>query len=252
MTQTSEIILAAFRESIQDPLQHPNPTEYGQAMVRLKSLVTSTFGAEVGEPLSDWPVGTAGNADVDENWTQERWQYPFGSPRVIVQLAAAETIYLPEDPEDGARFAVADPNAILGTYTLTIDGNGRRIGATVAAATATYAMSVARGTLELLYRADLGIWMIVSALTDTGDFPFPDEFDDFFILMLAMRINPRYGRTIGEQQVLFLERSQEALRARYRQHRIVAVDPALRVNASMYGYRGTSGGVPRGRRGWMF
>ena len=252
MTQTSDIILAAFRESIQDPLQHPSPTEYAQAMVRLKSIVTSVYGAEIGETLSDWAVGAEGEADADPNWTQETWQYPTASSRIVVQLAESETVYLPEQPDDGSRVAAIDPNGLLsGALTLTLDGNGRGIGATVAAATDTYVMDAANETLELLYRADLGIWLVVSTLTDTGDFPFPEVYDDFFILMLAMRINPRYGRTLNEQQVLFLERAQGQMRAQYRQRRTVAVDAALRARTGSYGSFATSGAVPRGPRGWM-
>jgi hypothetical protein len=252
MTQVSEIILAAFRESVQDPLQHPNPTEYAQAMQRLKSIVASTYGAEIGEMLRDWPLGTAGAIDPDEDWTSERWRYPLANARAVVQITSSDTIYLPEDPDDGARFSVVDPNAILGTCTLTVNGNGRRIGSDVATAAATYAMNTARIGVDLLYRADLGIWVIVSPLADTAEMPFPEEFDDYFILMLAMRINPRYGRTINDAQALFLDRAQGQLRARYRQYRTVGVDPGLRSRAGIYGGSESGGSVPRGRKGWMF
>lgn len=255
MTQTSEIILNAYREGIQDPMQHPNPTEYRQAMVRLKSLVSSVYGAEVGETLRDWPIGTEGVDDPDAGWTADRWRYPIGSVRGVVQLAESDTVYLPENPDDGARFAVVDPNGLLsGSLVLTVDGNGRSIGATVATASTTYAVDSANETLELFYRADLGIWVIVSALTDTGDFPFPEAYDDYFITMLAMRINPRYGRTLSDPQLLILDRSLGQLRAQYQQRRTVAVDLGLRARAGSYGVGSGmgSGGVPRGRNGWMF
>lgn len=256
MSTVAEIIAAAYRESNLIALgTSPSANQTTEALSRLQTIVRSVYGAEVGEPLRDWPLGTEGVVDADDNWTNERWRYPFGSARGVVQLAESDTVYLPENPDDGARFAVVDPNGLLsGALVLTVDGNGRSIGATVATANTTYAVDSANETLDLLYRADLGIWAIVSALTEGGEFPFPVDYDDYFIISLAMRLNPRYGRTMSDAQMLVMERALGQLRAQYRQHRTVALDPGLRSRAGSYGVGSgmEGGGVPRGRIGWMF
>lgn len=254
MSRVATIIEAAFQEGLKDIDQHPTPSQYQNAFARLTSLVKSVFGNEVGEGLTDWSVGTSGATEIDAGWTADHWRNPYQNSRLVVQHTAADTVQLPENPDDGARIALMDPLALLGGgNTLTLNGNGRRIGASVAAAAATYVASAARSTAEFFYRSDLGIWLTISPLASDGDMPFPEDFDDYFITMLAMRLNPRYGRSLPESTLAALERQRGQIRVRYRQRRIVGVDPGLRASVGGFGMgSGLSyGGIARGRRGWM-
>ena len=59
--------------------------------------------------------------------------------------------------------------------------------------------------------------MLYAPLTDSTPFPFPEEFDDYFITLLAIRLNPAYGQALDEQSKFIFDRAQRQLRARYTQ-----------------------------------
>jgi len=56
-------------------------------------------------------------------------------------------------------------------------------------------------------------------------FPFPEEFDDLFILMLAFRLNPAYERQLDPQSGEMLRRAKKQFSARY--SNIIAVRSEL-------------------------
>lgn len=72
---------------------------------------------------------------------------------------------------------------------------------------------------EWFFREDLGTWVRCTPLTITDELPFPREFDDFFITMLAIRLNPAYGVALDQQSQLVLDRARTSMRARYRQEK---------------------------------
>jgi hypothetical protein len=51
--------------------------------------------------------------------------------------------------------------------------------------------------------------------------PFPTEFDDYFIIALALRLAPRHSARLGPDSVAMLERARSQIRARYRKPRPV-------------------------------
>ncbi len=71
---------------------------------------------------------------------------------------------------------------------------------------------------EWFFRADLGGWVTVSPLLDTDVFPFPEEFDMFFIGMLAILLNPAYGVQMDQQTGMMYKRSKTQFEARYTVH----------------------------------
>ena len=247
MTQVSEIVEQAFRESITDVTQHPTPTQFNEGLDRLNKLVKSVYGTEVGQPLEDWPLGTAGTDPEDPSWVEALWAYPAPNSRLVVALATSQAVYLPQDPMDGARMGIIDPRATLAATPVTLYGNGRSI-----EGAATLVINTNSTSKEWLYRADLGNWTVLSTLAATDDFPFPEEFDDFFITMLAMRLNPRYGRSLDEASIVTLDRSRSKLRARYRQRSIVGVDPGLTNTTVGYGSIRGQRTVRPSRFGWMY
>jgi hypothetical protein len=138
---------------------------------------------------------------------------------------------------------------------LTLDGNGRLI-----AGQRAITLNTDNQMVVYMYRADLGQWVVLAPLGDpTGSpdpaptFPFPQEFDDYFVTMLAYRLNPRYGRAMGADSGSRLADMQNKLQARYKQRKVVPTDLAtLNLSVQAYNTWNGRGRVPWfGRLGWM-
>jgi hypothetical protein len=217
MTLTSEMITLAYRESNLIAIGvTPSAAQVAEALARLNSIVSGVYGYEVGQEFIDWPVGQEG-INTEESapfWTSDLWAYPPINMRLIAASNVAQTIYLPPGPSNGSRIALIDPGQRLAAAPITIDGNGRYI-----EGTATQVENTDGINKIWLYRADTGSWTLLSELTgvDPEQFPFPIEFDDYFITKLAMRLNPRYGRQMAEASAVVMAMTLDKLRARYRQ-----------------------------------
>lgn len=219
MTLVSDIITDAFRQgNIVAIGSAPTTAESTEALRYLNRIAKSVLGNEVGDPLTSFPLGRA-NITYPTNyplWDQNpgiEWVVPRDT-RLNVNLTEAKTVYLHPAPDDGARFAVADAVDSLGTYALTVDGNGRYI-----EGAATLVLNTAGINDEWLYRADTGNWQKVSPLIETDAWPFPEEFDEFFISLLATKLNPSYGLQIDPQSQMMMSRARTQLRSRYKQNR---------------------------------
>lgn len=247
MTYTPEIIKNAYRESNLIMLgKAPTTDQSEEALSLLNRIISGVYGYEVGDPLGDWPIGKTG-LGASSSWTETRWTKLLQNIRLVAMQDTAQTLYLPPEPSDGARVALIDPNNRLAAYPLTIDGNGRAI------EDATSVTVDVDGTDRIwFYRADLGKWVRLSALTGAADevFPFPMEFDPFFETRLAMRLNPRYGRAMNEATAAELTLIQRKLRARYKQTDVIHAD--IGVLGLTSDYRAISSGrIVGGRMGWM-
>jgi hypothetical protein len=130
----------------------------------------------------------------------------------MVNIAAATTVNLHPDPEDGSRISVVDSFGNFATNNFTLNGNGRKIDAAATAVLATNNMQK-----EWFYRADLGQWLAITSLGINDTFPFPIEFEDMFVIGLATRLNPRNGVAIDEQAMMNFRRQRNLFRARYSQ-----------------------------------
>lgn len=252
MTTVAEIIEEAFRESsLTAELQSATPTQTTQALARLQSVVSSAYGFEVGEPLSDWPIGLEGVVfPADVLWEEVYWQRPRINVRLIAASDTPQTVYLPERPYDGSRIALIDPASRLAAAPVTLNANGRTVEG------AQTLLVNTDGTQKIwFYRADLGNWTPITPLGYTDTFPFPAEFDDYFITQLAMRLNPRYGRSMTQESHEAMARSLSLLQARYRQSENVGVDPALLRVSEQYDMNGNRLGRyspwVSGNHGWM-
>ena len=232
MTLVSDIIQQAYRESNLIALGATYSTNQGtEAVKRLNVLVLSVLGQEAGCKLSDVLVG---DSNVTDDGNSSTWDEDTPLPansRIVANLESATELLLPVTPEDGARLAVIDASANLATYNLTLTGNGRLIESATSLVLSTD--SLAR---QWFYRADLGDWRRVTDFVEADEFPFPPEFDDYFVTLLAMRLNPRYGRTLGEESAAALSKARTAFRNRYRQTQTRTVDAALlMVGRCQYG-----------------
>lgn len=224
MTLVSDIIQQAYRESnLIASGASASTNQETEALKRLNVLVLSVLGQEAGRKLTDVLVGD-GNVTfsgfVPATWNEDT---PLpANARIVANIEAATTLYLNPAPEDGARLALIDASANLATYNLTLTGNGRLIESAT-----TLVLSDDSLARQWFYRADLGDWRRVTDFVAADEFPFPPEFDDYFITLLAMRLNPRFGRSLGEESAAALARSRTAFRNRYRQTVTRSADAAL-------------------------
>lgn len=227
MTLISSIIGDAYRESNMLPLgKDPTTNQSTEALRLYNALINAIYGGDAGERLTDWPLG---NFDRDPSgcdyilpYTDHRLMHPPINQRLIAVNLIAETIWLTTRPQDGSRMGVADPYSRLATVPLTIDGNGRPI-----EGAASVLLNVNGTFREWFYRADLAAWVKLSSLDVDDDNPFPAAYDTMFIISLAMRLNPRYGRTLDEQSQLVFRQNRREFIARYLQSRPLEIDNSI-------------------------
>jgi len=252
MTTVSQIITDGYRESNLIGLGvEPNATEAADGLRRLQTIVSGTAGFEVGELLHDWPIGL-NNVHIEpafyNTWTQEIWQQPVENSRLLIDTSMAQTVWFPKQPDDGARMGVIDVSGQLATYPITLDGNGRLIDGSP-----TVVLDTDGFTAVWFYRADMAQWVKVTPIAADGEFPFPQEFDDAFITLLAMRLNPRYGRALPAESAATLQNVMGNLKARYRQRQPRPCDiGVLNMTVQVYNTWSNRGRVPYvARTGWM-
>lgn len=232
MTLVSEIIKAAYRESNLIALAATvSSNQSTEALNRLNPLVLSTIGNEVGDNFQDITIG----GDYDQSSLVGTW-LPDNA-RLLLNLTAAKAYDLDAYPYDGQRLAVVDVGSNLATYNVVLSGNGRLIEG--AASLTLNTDDLAR---QWMYRRDTGNWVRVTTLTTGDELPFPSDFDDYFITMLAMRLNPRYGQELHPATLESLRRSRSQLRARYSNPREIEPDLDTRgflSDTTVYGHYGT-------------
>lgn len=216
-TPVTSIITSALRETNLIPLGvTPTQAQQDEAFGLLSTIVAGVLGNEVGENMVPMPLGNGEYVSPSGYpwWNNELPGNIFvpTNTRIMCTLTGNGTVNLHPRPHDGARMGVVDVANNFAEFPLTINGNGRSI---EGASSMTYNTS---GLIrEWLYRADLGNWVTVIPLVETGNMPFPPEFDDFFIIMLAMRLNPRYGQVIHPASGEILKEAERKLMARYKQ-----------------------------------
>jgi hypothetical protein len=215
VTLISSIITDAYRESNILPLvKAPSAPQITEALRLLNGLFSSIYGDEAGESLQDWPLGNFGRESPAYNleFTEYNINRPTINRRLIAVNEEAKTVYLTLYPQDGARMGIADPFGRLATVPVTLDANGRTIEGSPNLLLDT------NGTFtEWFYRADLGDWVKLTSKVAADEMPFPADFDNFFVILLAMRINPRYGRTLDEQSLAIFRSEKRKFVARYLQ-----------------------------------
>lgn len=214
MTVASSIITDAYRECNLIPMGvAPSANQTAEAIGRLNNIIKSTVGYEAGDGLDDLNIGgTRDQSSLVSTHVPD-------NARLLLNLTSAQTIRLDPQPFEGQRLSVVDVGSNLATYNLTIDGNGRNI-----EGAATLVLSTDDIAYQWMYRADTGNWVRISTLVAADELPFPEEFDDFFIIRLAMRLSPRYGQALPAETVSELKRQRSYLRGRYHAWREIATD----------------------------
>jgi hypothetical protein len=189
----------------------PTTAEQNEALNIFNRLVRSVYGNEAGDPFV---TVNFGNNNVGSNW-QGYNSIPsdfFVRPdsRVVFNNTQPQTMYLNPYPQDGERMAIQDASGNMNIYPVTLLGNGNKI-----EGVSTLVLNTAGFNKEWLYRSDIGEWQVVTPLTLVSVLPFPEEFEDMFIIGLAMRINPRNGTSIDPQSVQAYSRILTQFKARY-------------------------------------
>lgn len=218
VTLVSDIIRDAYRESNLIAIStEPSGAQRQEALRLLNRLLASVFGNEEGEQLIPLPIGSnginrpAGFPGYQNVPTTTDWVVP-PNVRLVLNVTQATEVWLTPTPMDGARFAITDHSGNLATFPLTIRGNGANVSGAPTSVINTNGVNI-----EYMYRADRGSWTIVTPIVETDEWPFPPEFDDMFIVGLAMRLNPRSNIATAQESLLIYRRSLSQFRARYRQ-----------------------------------
>lgn len=227
MATIRQIITDAYREGAIIGIEETLDTEkFAEGLRRFNVLFDSLFDNELGEALvpvnygingmvNPYALGADNSAIIDDMYLPSNY-------RMIVNISEATTIYLDPNPRDGARVAVADNSGNLATYNLTLNGNGRKIEAAASVTLSTNSL-----VRQWFYRGDTANWVKVVDFIDGDSSPFPDEFDDFLVMLLAVRLNPRHGATTSPEMIEALKRSRRAFRHRYRQSKFVRSELGL-------------------------
>ena len=227
MTLISSLITDAYRESNMLPLgRDPTPNQATEALRLYSAILNAIYGGDAGERLQDWPLGTFDRDPTDIEYqipyTDEQIHHPPINQRLIAVNTQAMTIWLTLHPQDGSRMGIADPFNRLATVPITLDGNGRPI-----EGAASILLNTSGTFREWLYRADLAAWVRITELEATDENPFPKAYDTMFIILLAMRLNPRYGRALDALSVAMLKKNQREFIARYLQSRPLEIDDSI-------------------------
>lgn len=217
MSTIRKLITKGLREAgIIEVGTDPDAAEFEEGLDMLQGLYLSFFGNELGEPLANVNYGSEGLTnsyakDEDRSNVIDSAYIP-NNVRLILNIGEAETLYLHPNPRDGARVAIIDNGGNVGTYNVTINGNGRQIENAASVTLDTDSVSQ-----QWFYRADLGNWAKIIDLDAADESPLPREFDDLLTTGLALRLNPRYGAQTSQEMSDILNRMRKQFRARYRQ-----------------------------------
>jgi hypothetical protein len=229
MATLTDIVNSAFRETgIVAVGTTPSTANFDEAFDLLTSIITSLFGYELGENLTDVNYGTYGLTNNEGIAADESSDIAATSvqanSRLIFNINQAATIFLPAKPRDGARLDIIDNAGTFGTTApVTINANGRKIFVSAGVYSSTATLSAGAG---YIYRAENGRWDTVS-MGPTDASPFATIFDDLLIGMLAMRLGPRYGVDPRPEVIEMVRDLKKKLRSRYRQSTEVSSENAI-------------------------
>lgn len=224
MTQTQDIIQASYRElNLIGIGRSPSTPQTVEALALLNQVFQYVLGGPAGEKLNGWPLGNYGRENIDQIYltTLQLINPPINSRMFAVQDSAL-TVYMPVRPSDGSRMGIADPYSRLAALPILLDGNGRTI------ETAASALLNVNGTFrDWMYRADQGNWVRLNDLIATDQSPFPEEFDSYFSILLALRIAPRAGVKLADTTLAAFKGLETKFIARYLQVAPLIADPSL-------------------------
>jgi hypothetical protein len=223
MTTVSQLITDAYQyNNIVALSVIPSAAEQAKALRYLNRIFKGVFGQELGSDLETWTLDDRGlhpssgdSFRIGYDWSK----YLPSNTRVVVSLSKAGTLVLPKLSSDGARFAVQGD---FSSNPLTVNANGRKI-----ESTSSVTLNTDNTNSEWFFRSDLGNWSKVSDLGLTDDFPLPTEFEEYFIMMLAMRLGASEDIDLNSQLAYVLKDVTKRFKSRYRQTYQIGSDLGL-------------------------
>lgn len=219
--------MATARETIQTGLEALRVVGFGQAPTSaqaaycLKALnqhlrQLQGFGASL--PLQNVRVESAYQVCT-------RW------PAVRLMCLGGVTITLPERPIDGQRVAIVDASETADTANISVARNGWLING----AASNYTISTEAANVTLMFRADLGDWIVLADLGLDDALPFPSDFDEAIALNAAKTYH-RFGQSLSRDAEDRAAEGRRRLRARYAKPPAAQYDPAVPgVSGAHYG-----------------
>lgn len=223
MTTVAEILTAAYRENnILARGQSLSETEQSEALPLLQGVILSTLGADLGYIMEDWNI-------VDDVFTK-----PNGVPiptadistftvrpnsRLICNLAGEIVLTLDPQPQDGQRFSVVDAAGSFNVAPLTISPNGRKF----QGSDGDTQLNTVDTAKQWLYRSDIADWVVLDTLAVDDEMPFPSDFDDYFTIALAERVNPRHGMVLSDASRARAQQQRMQFVNRYTQSRLRSI-----------------------------
>ncbi len=242
MTIATDLVTRAYRELNLIPTgDSPTTAEATEGLTLLNNLVDFCIGTLIGENLAEWPVPPPQRTDPtraqyplfppESDVSLTVYQAPPGNVRLMCSITTATTLYMPHNPNDGARVSLANVGM---TATLTLDGNGRKI-----ETASTLAVTNSATTKRWFYRGDTGNWVLLATLAGSDTPPLPIEYDDYLAIGTAIRLGPRHGRTVSAESLAMYKMQQAAIKARYRQI-TASINPGDIVNSMQTPMLGTA------------
>lgn len=228
MTMLADIIQGGYRElNLVGIGKDPTTAQTAEALALLNRVFDHVLGDAAGNLMYAWPLGNYGRQAMDQvDWDTQQWQNPVPNTKLVVTNADAMTVYLFPKPSDGARMGIIDPYNRLASVPILLDGNGFTIENAATDLLATNGMD-----RTWLFRQDLGNWQRLTPLLVSDQSPFPSEYDDYFMILLALRLAPRAGRDLAATTTAAYESLAKKFVARYYQSAPLITDRALMFNS---------------------
>jgi hypothetical protein len=212
MTTLTTIVNNAFRESGITPVGvTPDTAEASEALTLLCNLIASLYTDDIGETLTPYNVGANGISYPTTSEHIVSTLIPINSA-LACNLTAPLTLYLDPLPHDGALITIFDASSNFATNNLTINGNGRKI----AGSTSPLVLNSNGVTVTYMYNVGTGWSAVVTLSLGTDVSPFASKYDDMLSIMLALRINPRYGAEAAPETLAYLKKLHKQFKAQYR------------------------------------
>lgn len=224
MATAGNIVQRAFREGNLKPAgKSPTDTEQSEALQYLTSFIQNLFRTTIARRLMDWTTPNIQTAPRDARYplyprnqsiNPDKYPYPPANVRLTTRLTGPQTIYLQQYPTDGALIQLVNVGPEFGTHPLTLDANGFLIegqDTLVFDTDPSY-----NAPIMWMFRADKGSWeRLVFPLTADAEMPFPEEFDDFFVASLNIRMAPTYGKQVHPVTAAIATEGAANIEARY-------------------------------------
>jgi len=198
MTLLRDIIKDAYREANLLPIAEDlTAAQEAEGFNALTRIIDSSFANEIGEELH--PV------------TDESVELLQDNQILLLTPTSLTTYKFPKNPKNGSRISVVDSTRDSLTNPVTLDGNSKTIEGGLTATVNAESMSK-----TWFYNKATGNWTLLTPLSVSSESILPSRFDDYFIIALAMRLNPRNGAAIDQQSILRFREVKRKLQAEYR------------------------------------